>query len=476
MSKINKDNLGYLGVDFQHRLLLQMIIDTKFGESIVDILKPNYFEDTFLRSVSAKIKDNFDKYEVIPDMNSLESIILETVDDDIDKKLYQDKLQVIKDAELNNSFRTQDIAMKFCKQQELKKSVREIQKIIERGDLEDYHKCEEILKKALEVGDNRDDGLDVFDNIENVLKEDYRDPISTGIDGLDEIMDGGLAKGEFALIVAPTGVGKTTLTTKLVNSCKNQGRKVLQIFFEDNYGEIQRKHIACWMDGKYNMNELEANSSEIFEVVGQKENEPGEIKLKKFPSGRTTVGMIRQYIKKLIAQGFKPDLVTIDYVDCIQPSKDYKESWSGEGEIMRDIETLLHEMNIAGWACTQGNRGSLGAEKVESSMIGGSIKKAQICHFIISVAKTDEQKVLGTANLTVLKSRFGKDGITFEDITFDNGTLHITMEGDSAKGRTFLESREKKVIDNQNRVNELMDAMAERKKREEEERQREQSQ
>jgi hypothetical protein len=62
---------------------------------------------------------------------------------------------------------------------------------------------------------------------------------------------------------------------------------------------------------------------------------------------------------------------------------------------------------------------------VEAHMMGGSIKKGQIGHFILSAAKTLEQKEEGRATLAILKSRFGKDGVVFEDILFDNGTLVI---------------------------------------------------
>ena len=87
MAKIDKNKLGYLGLDFQYRLLQQILIDRKFGETIIDILDPNYFEDSFLRIVGGKIKDNYEEYEVIPDINSLESILMESVNDDIDKQL-----------------------------------------------------------------------------------------------------------------------------------------------------------------------------------------------------------------------------------------------------------------------------------------------------------------------------------------------------------------------------------------------------
>ena len=64
-------------------------------------------------------------------------------------------------------------------------------------------------------------------------------------------------------------------------------------------------------------------------------------------------------------------------------------------------------------------------------MIGGSIKKGQIGHFIVSVAKTLEQKEEGRATMAILKSRFGKDGVIFEDILFDNGTLIVDTEDSS---------------------------------------------
>ena len=463
MSKINKDNLGYLGLDFQYRLIQQMLVDRKFGESIIDILKPNYFEDSFLRTTSAKILDNYEKYESIPDVNNLESTILATVSDEIDRKMYAEQYNRIKNAELNNGMQIQDTAMKFCKQQELKKSIRDIQQIIDKGDLEDFHLCEEILKKALEVGDNKDDGIDIFDNLENVMSEDFRKPIATGINGLDGYMDGGLSKGELAVILAPFGVGKTTMMTKLANHAKNTGNNVLQIFFEDNPKVIQRKHLTCWMDGKYTLNELTENAEEILGVARMKEAQPGAIKLKKFPSDGTTIPMIKQYIKKLIAQGFRPDILLLDYIDCVVPTKTFKDEYAGEGNVMRQFETMLDELDMAGWTAVQGNRSSINAETVDSSMIGGSIKKGQIGHFILSIAKTLEQKESGRANMAILKSRFGKDGIIFEDIIFDNATIQIDVTENETKGRTFLQTAQAKPVKDQERVNEVFEALQRKK-------------
>ena len=130
---------------------------------------------------------------------------------------------------------------------------------------------------------------------------------------------------------------------------------------------------------------------------------------------------------------------------------------------MRQFETMLSELDMAGWTAVQGNRSSIGAETVDSTMIGGSIKKGQIGHFIVSIAKTLDQKESGHANLAILKSRFGKDGIIFNDAIFNNGTMQIEIVEDNG-GKTFMESKKDKETSSQNRVNNLLDAAKARQK------------
>lgn len=101
---------------------------------------------------------------------------------------------------------------------------------------------------------------------------------------------------------------------------------------------------------------------------------------------------------------------------------------------------------------------AINAEIVDSTMFGGSIKKGQIGHFILSAAKSLQQKENGTANMAILKSRFGKDGIEFHDVTFNNGTIQIDMSEDVSKGKTFMESTEIKKTNEQQRVNQALES------------------
>ena len=461
MAKINKDNLGYLGLDFQYRLILQILTDRKFAQSILEIISPNYFEDSYMRIIVATIKDAYEKHEAVPDVGSLRSRLLENVQDEIDRNSVFSQLRRIEESELNDTFYIQETAIKFCKRQELVKAIKSMNEIITKGDVDDFDKCEEILKKALEHGDNSDGIVDVCDNIDDVLSDDYRNPIPTGIEGLDEMMDGGLAKGELAIILAAWGVGKTTMITKMANHAKHLGYNVMQIFFEDTTKVIQRKHISCWT--KIPLNELQARRIEAKQGFESFDKSSGKLKLVKLKSDSTTIPKIKQVIRKNIAQGFKPDLILIDYIDCVLPSRNFNDVHEGQGAVMRELETMLDELDIAGWTATQGNRSSIKAEIVEGDQMGGSIKKAQIGHFLVSIAKTLEQKETGKANMAILKSRFGKSGVIFEDIVFNNATIQIDMS-QTSQGKSFLDHGEVKEQRGQDRVNQLIDIAQQRKK------------
>ena len=429
MDRKEVKNLGYLGYTFQVKLVKQMIEDTKFSESIMEIMSPNYFDNEYIRLIIASIKDYNENYESIPSYDTINQIIKAEVRREIARASALEMIKEIQESDSKDCLHTQEVAIKFCKQQELKKANQKIQKILDSGDFDRYDECEEILKNALNAGEISDVGIDVFHAIEDVLSDDFRLPIQTGIVGLDNLMDGGLSKGELGVILAPFGVGKTTLVTRMANTAYNLGYNVVQIFFEDNPKVIQRKHLTCWTE--IPLSDLSENKEEVKKVLPKLKNKDGNLILKKMASDGTTIPQIRQYLRKLTSNGMKPDIVFVDYIDCIAPTKQFKDEWSGEGNVMRQFETMISELDIVGWTAIQGNRSSIGANVVQADMIGGSIKKGQIGHFIVSVAKTLEQKEEGRATMAILKSRFGKDGVIFEDILFDNGTLVIDTNDSS---------------------------------------------
>jgi replicative DNA helicase len=272
-----------------------------------------------------------------------------------------------------------------------------------------------------------------------------------GIAGIDNLLKGGLAKGELGVILAPTGVGKTTVLTKICNHAFNLGYNVLQIFFEDNPKIIQRKHFTLWTG--IAPDELSFHKDVVMEKVRDiKENVTNKLILKKYASDTLTMSQIKNQIRKMIAEGTKIDMISLDYIDCVVPDKNLGDEWKSEGSVMRGFEAMCHELDVAGWTATQGNRSSISSDVVTTDQMGGSIKKAQVGHVIITVAKSLQQKEMKLATIAITKSRIGRDGVVFENCKFDNELMEI----DTESSVTFLGLEEQKEERNRNRVNELL--------------------
>ena len=368
-----------------------------------------------------------------------------------------DTIKKIKDVTIDGVSFVQEKALKFCKQQELQKVMGKAQKIIDGGEFENYDTLEEMVREALLVGNKDTSMLDVFSNLDQVLQEDYRHPIPMGIPGIDKLLKGGLAKGEIGVILAPTGVGKSTVLTKISNHAFNLGFNVLQVFFEDNPKVIQRKHFILWT--KIHPDDLSDKKDEVMKkVIEIEESMPNKLILKKLPSDTMTMLQLKNQIRKMISDGVKIDMVVLDYIDCVVPDKNLGDEWKSEGSVMRGFEAMCHELNLVGWTATQGNRSSISSEVVTTDQMGGSIKKAQVGHVIISIAKTLQQKEMKLATIAITKSRIGDDGVVFENCKFDNAMIDIDTESTT----TFLGLEEQKEERQRQRVRELMDRRKER--------------
>jgi hypothetical protein len=175
--------------------------------------------------------------------------------------------------------------------------------------------------------------------------------------------------------------------------------------------------------------------------------------LEKLPSDTITMTQIKNLIRKKIADGIKVDMVLLDYIDCVVPEKNLGDEWKSEGSVMRGFEAMCHELNLVGWTATQGNRSSISSDVVTTDQMGGSIKKAQVGHVIITVAKSLQQKELNLATIAITKSRIGKDGVVFENCKFNNEMLEIDTESTT----TFLGLEEQKEERNRNRIKEIME-------------------
>ena len=442
--KIDTSTLGYLGTDYQLRLIKCFIEEPQFFTSIASIVDQNMFTDEHFRRIVGLIKDRYNSTSTVPTYFDLETLIRTKITDAIAVEQNLAMLDKIRLTAFDAIDLIKDEAGKFFKQQNLSKALNKAQDIIKKGNSSDYYVIEDIIRNALETNTKQDMGFRLFDDIDNDLRDDYRQTISTGCEELDKALYGGLGKGELGLIISPLGIGKTSLSTGFAAAAATtfteannwMGYKVLHFFFEDEEVSIRRKYYGYMLD----IDACTLSDPDIKPMALKRLKEDSEIKdalkrniiANRLVSGEVTASQIKTLIKKYIAFGFSPDLVIVDYFECLKPEKSEDnlgtDEWTKEGITMRKLESICNEMNLALWVPVQGTKSSIGVDTVTLQHAGGSVKKTQIGHLILTLAQTDEQKVNGRLNLTIGKLRAAKVGRTkFNNVKFNNGTGKFDM-------------------------------------------------
>lgn len=428
-----RSDLGYLGETFQYRLTHEFMENHTFFEDLSSIIDQNMFTDPNLKTLVGVMKNYYEREGHVPSYDMLEVELRDVSHSDKEIETYLAILEKVRNSASDGVERTRELAEKFFKQQNIIRTANEILKIAGNGDTNQYEACVDLLNDAMTKGTHNDFGEGLFDHINETLSDDYRVPIPTGIGKIDEALEGGLGKGELGVIIGPTSFGKTSLTTAMASYAACNGYKVLQIVFEDRIKQIQRKHLGriTGIEAK------DLSKPDVIDLVRQtidtfpqKEELEKNLRIVKFPSGEKTARQIERFIKKLINSGFKPDLTIIDYFECLEHEIDKSSSneFSQEGKTMRRFEAMAGELDMAIWIPSQGTKDSINLELVTMDKIGGSVKKAQIAHVIMSIARTVDDIANNKATIAILKNRAGKSGKVFNNVEFNNGTCRISTD------------------------------------------------
>lgn len=233
-----------------------------------------------------------------------------------------------------------------------------------------------------------------------------------------------------------TGFCAHAATVK-TNDNNNKGYKVLHFFFEDTEVAIRRKYYgyvtdidACDLSDPINrplaLKILKDNNNELRNMLIQ------NVVCHRLTTGEYSASDIKYLIQQYISRGFIPDLVVIDYFECLKPEKNsdgYNDSeWTREGITMRKLEAIAKEFNVALWVPVQSTKDAINQEYVGLGQAGGSVKKTQIGHVVIQLAQTQQQKEEHKLSIYIGKLRAVKIGRTsFPNVKFNNGTCKLDM-------------------------------------------------
>lgn len=223
---------SYLGPEFQQKLMWQLLVEPEFAERVIPNLAIEYFDDPNLKRLFIIILQYVKEFDKVPNFQN-KSIHLAINKFKTPNNMIEEEslFGVIKRVELWNrrmlnkemlydGEAVQQETNNFIKQQEWRKFAEFIIDKVKNGEIKKKHTLGDIdekLMKISHIGDEEDYGTEVTENIDRVLRKEFRMTIPTGMNVIDALTGGGLGKGEIGVILTPSGVGKAQpLSSKIL--------------------------------------------------------------------------------------------------------------------------------------------------------------------------------------------------------------------------------------------------------------------
>lgn len=444
-SKINKSDLGYLGSKTQKQIVKTMIENPKWLSVYLDCIKKDkdLFTVKYLDKVIDYSKEMFENTGRTPMYEEIAAHLKVNVcKTDLEYEECKALIKELKSDDLLKGNVGETSGMDALRKAEALYLIDKTRGKIENSVNFDEKSIIAIQEEFGKLGKASNATIqDTFadDILPLLFSEEPTDKIPTGIPELDAQLNGGIPRKQLAMLIAATGVGKTTLGSIICNGAARNGYNVMQIVFEDSESDIARKHVAHCTgayisdlygnEAKKAVNELYANNPGFKEVF--KHN----LRIVHMPNTETTVEHIRNYILNIIAaEGWKPDMIFIDYLSSLMPSSNATFIMTNESGVwercVKKIEKLAHELGIVIWVAQQTNRNGVQKNTVNDRIgnIQGSFRAVQPCSFVLYLDKSsqNETRDYNRANLYLDKCR-GCCKKEWENIYLNNGNCQIDL-------------------------------------------------
>jgi len=406
---MNKDKDTFVGYGkvFQESVARLMMEDRPFCDQITEVLELEFFDSAYLRAFVEIITNYREKYGQHPHFATLHTEIKKgnkNYDGAVNKQL-RDFLVRIQSDDVSDKAYIKDQAIDFCKKQCLKKAILESANLVKKGD---YDSITKIINEALSRGNDQNFGHDWFMDLDERYIKKSRKPITTGWQRIDEITKGGIGAKELAVVIAPTGAGKSMVLVHLGAQALKLGKKVVHYTLELADTVVGIRYDSCL--SKIDLRDIMDSKDLVKEKI---QDVSGKLIIKEYPTKSASTKSIKNHLEKLKKQNILPDVVIVDYADLLRPISHGAEKRHDLEGIYEELRGLASEFECAFITASQTNRGGLNAEVITMESISEAFNKCFVADFIFSLSRTPQDKQANTGRVFIAKNRNGPDGLVF---------------------------------------------------------------
>ena len=405
------------GPSFQMKVISSLLTHKEFLQNINDVLSDEYFSNPAHKWIINQIIQYYENYHTTISMDILK-VEMKKMDNEVLKVSVKEQLREAYRADIEDLEYVQLEFSTFCKNQQLKKALLNSVDLLKAGD---YDSIKYMIESAMKAGQDKNIGHEYKKDTESRYREDHRTIVPTPWDQINELIQGGLGNGDLGLIFGNPGGGKSWTLVALGGHAVKMGYNVIHYTLELSESYTGRRYDAFFTGTS--VDQLEKHKAEVETLTADL---PGELIIREYPMGKTTINTIESHIKKVIDLGIQPDLILIDYIDLLSTRKRNVDRKGEIDDIYTSTKGLARELNIPIWSVSQVNRAGAKDDIIEGDKAAGSYDKMMITDLSLSLSRKKEDKVNGTGRLHIMKNRYGMDGLTFQvDVNTSNGHISI---------------------------------------------------
>jgi len=326
----------------------------------------------------------------------------------------------------------------FSRHKALEKAILDSADLLEKGE---YGPVEDLVKKAVQIGLQKDLGTDYFNDPRSRLEaiKDNNGQVTTGWASLDKKLFGGFNRGELNIFAGGSGAGKSLFLANLGVNWALAGMNVLYLTLELSENLVSMRVDAMVTDIPTRDIFKSIDDVEMkVKMVGKKS---GAFQVKYMPSGKTP-NDIRSYVKEYeIKTGKKIDVLLIDYLDLLMPNGakvSAENLFIKDKYVSEELRNLAMELNTVFVTASQLNRGAVEEIEFDHSHISGGLSKIQTADNVIGIFTSRAMRERGRYQIQLMKTRSSSGVGAKVDLEFNVDSLRITdLDEDDADTNTY---------------------------------------
>lgn len=464
-----------LSEKMQKRVLAVILKDARKFAQCRSFITPDLFTDTALSDVYSAAQNVWDTHHEIPSRTALTDLFS-------DNEPARIKIRELYKLVVHDEKYTIDRIAKFANNRAVKLACLHIGAVAKYNEthdithLENYQLVDSrgnikkgyedplaILQRAVSVGSSAANTGVFFDEIMENIARRARHPadrnlLYTGYKHLDE-SGTGIARGEIGCVLGSSKSGKSHFLLGIAMKALHEGLNVMYVNVEIEEERLEDRFGRRIAGKKADMHkDPEDFVKRMMDNYRKRVINGARLKLVRRYSGEVSMNDVRALVIQCHAEGFKPDVLVIDYVGIMRPDVVRTEERHNINSLWVQFRGLCQEFNVYGWSAAQANRIGARSDLVRGEDLAECYQIKSHIDLGISITRTLDEIEESKGRFHIFASRNGRDGLTVNFTEDFSRSLFVTEGISDSKADTTKAKKQRPATTDEQRSDAQLNA------------------